>query len=448
MERSKIMRHLYLFDLKLTDATRDDAVSMLMDGTRRRVAFINADCVNIAARDASYAQDIDGMDCLLPDGAGLAIAARMVGQRFTQNLNGTDLFPLICREAVQQGKSIYFFGGARGVASRAAEAACLAHPGLRIAGAAHGYPEDESKAVERINASGADIVLVAMGAPRQEAFITRHGDALNADLCMGVGGLFDFITGDKARAPAMVRRIGMEWSWRLLLEPKRLGWRYLVGNPVFLARAARMAWGQKIARSCHGVLKRGMDFVLALLALIVLSPFFILTAIAISVESRGNPFFAQTRVGRDGKTFTMIKFRTMFRDAETRLAALQGHSQRDAVCFKMADDPRITRIGATLRKSSLDELPQLWNVLWGDMSLVGPRPALPREVALYSEAERERLDGTPGITCLWQIAGRADLKFDKQVDLDIAYLRSSSIWLDIAIILLTPIAIVSRRGAY
>ena len=413
-----------------------------------RVAFMNADCINIAARDDRYRRDVEGMDARLPDGVGLALAARMVGARFTDNLNGTDLFPVLCAEAVRRGRSVYFFGGAPGVADRAAAAATRAHPGLKVAGAAHGYGNDEAEAVARINASGADIVLVAMGAPLQEAFIARHSDALEADLCMGVGGLFDFLAEEKPRAPLPMRRAGMEWTWRLAVEPTRLGRRYLLGNPLFLARAVRDAWRVRGRSMVHTLLKRGMDFGLAASALVVLLPFFALVALAIAAESRGNPFFVQERVGRGGRTFRIVKFRTMYRDAEARLAALRGESDRDAVCFKMADDPRVTRVGALLRKSSLDELPQLLNVVEGSMSLVGPRPALPYEVNRYSEAERERLVGAPGITCLWQIAGRADLKFAKQVDLDIAYVRSSSLLLDLAIIALTPFAMISRRGAY
>ena len=434
--------------MTMVDATRQGAVARLLDGARRRIAFINADCVNIAARDDSYARDIESMDMLLPDGSGLALAAKMLGKRFTENLNGTDLFPVLCAEANRQGKSIYFLGGAPGVAERAAEAAILANPGLRVAGTAHGYLDDEAATVARINDSGATILLVAMGAPRQEAFIARHSATLQADLCMGVGGLFDFVAGEKPRAPAAIRQVGMEWAWRLMIEPKRLARRYLVGNPVFLVRAARMAWRERARTILYSVLKRMMDFVLASMALIVLSPLFILGALAVIAESRGGAFFTQQRVGKNGKPFRMIKFRTMYPDAESRLAALRQSSDRDAICFKMADDPRVTRIGGFLRRTSLDEFPQLWNVVRGDMSLVGPRPALPSEVALYSPEERERLAGAPGITCLWQISGRADLKFDKQVDLDIAYLRSSSIWLDIAIIVLTPLAMISRRGAY
>lgn len=444
-ERSSTPSVLRVCGFDLLDARRDEAAALLLDGERLRAAFVNADCVNIAARDARYRRDVEGMDLRLPDGIGVALAAGMAGGRLAANLNGTDLFPVLCDGAVRRGRSIYFLGGAPGVAARAAAAAARAHPGLRIAGTAHGYGGDEAETVARINASGADIVLVAMGAPLQEAFIARHAAALEAGLCMGVGGLFDFLSGEKPRAPAPLRRAGLEWAWRLAVEPKRLARRYLLGNPLFLARAIRDAGRE---RGIYAPFKRGMDFLLAAAALAVLLPFFALVALAILCESRGNPFFTQRRVGRGGRAFRIVKFRTMHRDAEARLAALRARSDRDATCFKMADDPRITRVGAFLRRTSLDELPQLLNVVAGSMSLVGPRPALPCEVDLYSEAERERLAGMPGITCLWQIAGRADLKFDKQVDLDIAYVRSSSILLDIAIIALTPLAVISRRGAY
>jgi len=385
---------------------------------------------------------------LLPDGSGLSLAARLKGERLTANLNGTDLFPLICREARRTGRSIYFLGGKPGVAAAAANVAATALPGLRIAGAEHGYFDRsaEDSVIKRINDSGADILLVAMGAPHQEAFIDRHSDALSPTISMGVGGLLDFVAGRVPRAPKPVRACGMEWAWRLACEPRRLAKRYLVGNPVFIGRAVAAALPNRERR--YEASKRVLDVTLAGAALVALSPILFATALAIRAESKGGAFFTQTRVGKNGRSFRMIKFRSMHADAEQRLAAIRADSERDGVCFKMANDPRVTRMGRILRITSLDELPQLLNVVKGEMSLVGPRPALPVEVEKYSPAEAARLDGTPGITCLWQISGRADLKFNKQVDLDIAYLRSRSLLLDIAIICLTPLAMISRRGAY
>lgn len=448
MTRSATLPTLSLFNLNLVDATKQDAVSMVLDGRKKRVAFINADCVNQAATDKAYASVLSKMDVLLPDGSGLALAARMRGAHLTGNLNGTDLFPLICEEAQRKGKSIFFLGGKPGVAQDAADAAQDRFPGLQVAGVAHGYFEKntEHEVVACINASNADVLLVAMGAPHQEHFIARNSDALSVDVCMGVGGLFDFVAGRVPRAPKSIRKVGMEWAWRLACEPRRLAKRYLIGNPVFIGRAVADALPGKL--DWYETPKRGLDIALAGTALIALSPLFIAASLAIRAESQGSAFFTQTRVGRNGRTFQMIKFRSMHSDAEARLAAIRTESDRDDVCFKMANDPRVTRMGKILRTSSLDELPQLINVVKGEMSLVGPRPALPVEVSKYSEFEGERLRGAPGITCLWQIAGRADLKFKKQVDLDVAYLRSRSLLLDIAIIALTPLAMISRRGAY
>lgn len=439
---------LPLFNMNLINASQDAAVSMLLDGSKQRVGFINADCVNQAAGDHNYRNALSQMDVLLPDGSGLALAAAMKGRKFESNLNGTDLFPLICEQARRTGKSIYFLGGKPGIAQSAALAAQSNFPGLRIAGFDHGFFDkaNEQGVVARVNASGADILLVAMGAPHQEKFIVRNSDALTVPVCMGVGGLFDFVAGNVPRAPKLLRKIGMEWAWRMACEPRRLAKRYLIGNPVFIARALVDGFPRKI--DGYKTAKRALDVVIAGTALIVLSPLFAAASLAIRAESKGTAFFTQTRVGQNGRPFKMIKFRSMHPDAEERLAKIRANSDRDDVCFKMINDPRVTRMGKILRSSSLDELPQLINVFKGEMSMVGPRPALPVEVNRYSPDEAERLIGTPGITCLWQISGRADLKFDKQVDLDVAYLRSRSLLLDFAIMLLTPLAVISRRGAY
>ncbi len=436
-----------LFDMPMISTTRQRACHALLDGARRRVAFLNADCINKTASDRSYRRALGQMDALLPDGSGLALAAALQGVRFEENLNGTDLFPALCDEARRTGKSIYFLGGKEGVAEQAASNAVLSFPGLRVAGAAHGYfgQTDEAAVIRHINDSGADILLVALGAPAQEAFIARHSDALSPSLAMGVGGLFDFVAGRIPRAPKPIRSIGMEWAWRLACEPRRMARRYLLGNPLFVARA--IADAAKKA-SVYRVTKRITDTALSGIALVALAPVFSLIAAAILCESRGGAFFVQTRVGDRGRPFRMVKFRTMHADAEQRLAEVSARSERDGVGFKMADDPRITRVGKWLRRTSLDELPQLFNVLKGEMALVGPRPALPREVEQYHASEKARLNGAPGITCLWQIAGRADLGFDKQVELDVAYLNARSTLLDLLIIALTPIAMITRRGAY
>ncbi|MHB8522379.1 MAG: sugar transferase [Limisphaerales bacterium] len=197
-----------------------------------------------------------------------------------------------------------------------------------------------------------------------------------------------------------------------------------------------------------GALKRTFDFVVSLASILLLGPVLLLIAFLIKLEDRGPIIFAQTRVGKFGREFKMFKFRSMCPDAEKRLAELLSrnrHSQ--GVTFKLKDDPRITRVGRWLRKFSFDELPQLFNVLFGDMSLVGPRPPLPREVAMYTLADRRRLAVLPGITCLWQIGGRSEIDFSGQVCLDVRYIECQSFWVDLKILAKTVPAVFSGKGA-
>ena len=198
------------------------------------------------------------------------------------------------------------------------------------------------------------------------------------------------------------------------------------------------------------LLQRAMDIAVALLALLVLSPLFLIVALAIWFEDGGSPLFWQDRVGQWGQIFRFPKFRSMVVDAEKRQKQLVKVNQHgDAgITFKLKRDPRITKTGAIIRKLSIDELPQFWCVLRGDMSLVGPRPPVPSEVARYTLADRRRLDVKPGLTCIWQVSGRSELAFDKQVTLDVQYIDSHSIFLDIALLLKTIPAILSGRGAY
>jgi lipopolysaccharide/colanic/teichoic acid biosynthesis glycosyltransferase len=183
-------------------------------------------------------------------------------------------------------------------------------------------------------------------------------------------------------------------------------------------------------------------------ALLMLSPLLALTALAIKCDSRGPVLFKQTRVGRNGKTFSMYKFRSMSVDAEAKRNEVLATSDREGVCFKSRNDPRITRVGRFIRRFSVDELPQILNVLRGEMSIVGPRPALPCEVAAYPARALGRLAVKPGITGVWQVSGRADIGFDKMIDMDLAYASSRTILLDIILILMTFRAVVSARGAY
>lgn len=199
----------------------------------------------------------------------------------------------------------------------------------------------------------------------------------------------------------------------------------------------------------HGSrIKRSIDVVLSVLILMALWPMFLVIAIAIASTSRGSVFFVQTRVGLSGKTFCLFKFRSMYQDADARRAEIEKLGDRRGICLKVKRDPRITPVGRFLRRWSLDELPQILNVLLGDMSLVGPRPALVSEVAEYPEHAHRRHTVLPGITGLWQVSGRADIGFEEMISLDLDYVRRVSVMTDAVILLMTFRAVMSGKGAY
>jgi len=194
--------------------------------------------------------------------------------------------------------------------------------------------------------------------------------------------------------------------------------------------------------------KRILDIMGALALLVVLSPLLLLVSLLVKLTSRGPVFYVSSRVGLCGRTFPFYKFRSMYTDAEVRLQQLQEKNEKDGPIFKMKNDPRITPIGRFLRKFSVDEFPQLINVLRGDMSLVGPRPPLPREVETYDDYQMQRLSVRPGLTCYWQIMGRSDLSFEEWMDLDHRYLREMGLFTDLKILFMTPFAVLKGKGAY
>lgn len=194
--------------------------------------------------------------------------------------------------------------------------------------------------------------------------------------------------------------------------------------------------------------KRWIDIIVSLIALILLSPLFLITAIFIKIDSKGKVFYTGERVGQNQKTFKMYKFRSMITDADKYLDELQDKNEKIGNSFKIKNDPRITKVGKFIRKYSIDEIPQFFNVLKGDMSLVGPRPATPAEVKRYSQEERKRLLVPQGMTCLWQIYERDNPDFKIQVKLDKEYIKKRNILLDIKLILLTIPSALSGKMAY
>jgi len=230
-----------------------------------------------------------------------------------------------------------------------------------------------------------------------------------------------------------------------LREP--LGWSATAPT---LARTLEAALPVDAAGARPGYLlaKRALDVLATGLGLALLAPLFLLIAVAIYFDDGGPVLFRQRRVGENEREFICLKFRTMFRDAEQRQDDLAQANEASGPVFKMRQDPRITRVGRWLRRSSLDELPQLLNILRGEMTLVGPRPPVPKEVALYTPSQRQRLLVRPGLTCLWQISGRSLIGFERWMELDLEYIRRRSLLLDLWILWRTAPAVISGRGAY
>ena len=459
----------------------DRVMGLVERGARARIAFVNPDCLNKAVEDEGYRAALNTMDTVFADGSGLQLAGRALGVHILANVNGTDLFPALCERCAREGRSLYLLGAAEGVARRAAERMRERYPALRIAGTHHGFfaAQEEPRVLAEIDASGADLLFVAFGAPRQELWMRRHRDALRVPVMIGVGGLFDFHSGRISRSPRWLQDIGMEWVWRLLQEPSRMWRRYVVGNPLFVWRVLRQrgresggrvlarfsgssypaGWNELRFRVNHvgyfvlhwtavGA-RRALDVTVALAALLALSPLLLGVALAIRLESPGPVLFHQVRVGKWGQLFRMVKFRSMVPDAEARKVELAARNEMpDGVLFKIREDPRVTRVGRFIRKYSIDELPQLWNVLRGDMALVGPRPPVPAEVAEYTIEQRRRLEIKPGVTCLWQVSGRSEIPFDEQVRLDVTYIERHSVGNDLRILLRTIPAVLRGKGAY
>lgn len=660
------------------------------------IAYVNIDCINIAQVDRNYARILRDADLVYPDGMGVVFASWIFGQPLRERVNAGDLLPEFCRMCVERGYRIYLLGGEPGIAETAARNLMRDFPGLAVVGTHHGYFKESESAdlIREINASGAHVLMVGMGAPRQEVWIRRHKESLAAPVAWGVGALFDYYAQKFPRAPVWMRRIGLEWLFRLLLEPRRLWKRYLLGNFIFTFRVAFLvicdvligtaswfgAYGLRawMARQgvvfdkplntldnyitalpfilgvwifvcgmmglyrrrrdlsrveeMGGILKAGLFYAVSSMAVAfmlkeqdlgravigfsILINFLLLTTTriffhayedrqynrgfgrvrslivgsgptAMTVRSRllehpvhehdvvgmvddampvegklagcrhvgriaelaelvprlgidqvffakpempkkeilnlvvecgekksdcrftvvsdmfevlahqveveevddipvnvlgsgkrsmdyvigkrlfdlvvattlllpaliflfppiwmllrmkspGPVLFRHERVGRDGRRFVMYKFRTMHPSVEPYEEAPMR-----------PDDPRILGwVGRVLRRTSLDELPQLWNVIRGDMSMVGPRPEMPFIVDRYEKWQRHRLSVKPGITGLWQILGRKDLPLHSNLEYDFYYIRNQSFLFDLSILLKTIPVVLFGEGAY
>ncbi len=237
-----------ILGLRVHNITKDEALdrieTLLSEERGHTVFFVNAHCVNLAWGDDRYREVVNGADLVLPDGTGMRIAGRLLGHPLRDNVNGTDLFPLLCERLQRLQAPVYLLGALPGLAEKVADWIRRTFPRLPVAGTHHGYftPEEEPEVVTSIAASGAQVLFVAMGVPLQERWIARNLSATGVRVALGVGGLFDFYSGRIPRAPLWMRRAGIEWVFRLLQEPRRLWRRYLIGNLVFLARVLKARW--------------------------------------------------------------------------------------------------------------------------------------------------------------------------------------------------------------
>lgn len=226
--------------IRLVNLAMDEAVAAieaaLISRAPTKINFVNADCVNIAVRDRHYRHTLSQADWVFVDGIGMRVAGHVLGQKVRDNVNGTDLFPRLCAMMARQGQRLFLYGAEPGVAAAAAAWAQERYPGLQIAGTRDGYHPsgNDVDVVEQIRASRPDVLLVALGAPRQETWIERNFPASGAIVALGVGGLFDYYSGRIPRAPTWMRRMGLEWVFRLIQEPRRLWRRYVIGNVTFL----------------------------------------------------------------------------------------------------------------------------------------------------------------------------------------------------------------------
>lgn len=237
-----------LFSITIRNCMMERAVQSIVDHAGKRqqssFAFVNADCLNKAWGNAHYRSSLDSMTEVYADGVGVKIAAKMHDIDVADNVNGTDLFPLLCAQAAEQNIKLFLLGAQEGVAETSAIKMQHRFPGLKIAGTQHGYfkQENTSELIDKINQSGADIVVIAFGAPLQEIWMQHYRQNIKAPVCIGVGGCLDFYAERISRAPKWLRAMSMEWVWRLLQEPKRMWRRYLLGNPLFLYRACKLAY--------------------------------------------------------------------------------------------------------------------------------------------------------------------------------------------------------------
>ena len=432
---------------------------------------------------------VNGADLVTPGGMPIVWSLRRLGFPGQPRVYGPELTLWVCEAAAQRGIPIGFYGGTPKAVDLMASRMQERYPGLKVVYIcsppfrALTAAETESTVMD-IRRSGCRILFVGLGCPKQERWMAAHRGVLPV-VMLGVGAAFDFLSGQKPQAYPWMQRMGLEWAFRLANEPRRLWHRYLYHNPRFAVLIAhqllRAAWrgpqpkvpaglanlpgatqadtaagaidlrsledalSRKRAQLC---LKRLFDLFGATVALLVLAPAFLLPAILVRFSSRGPVLFRQARVGYRGKEFVIYKFRSMRLEGDPAVAALQRVAAQRGVLVKVQNDPRVTAVGRFLRSTSLDELPQLLNILKGEMSFVGPRPLIAFMLEPCPEFAQARSLVRPGITGLWQVRERHNNTTALAMQAhDLEYVQNLSLGLDMAILAKTPRVVVLGKGA-
>lgn len=430
---------------------------------------------------ADFRAVLNEADLVTPGGMPIVWLLRRLGLRGQGRVYGPELMLRVCAAAAREGMPVGLYGGTRRTLARLQASLEQRYPGLNIVYAAAPpfrplTTAEEASVAADVEAAGCRILFVGLGCPKQERWMARQRGRLPA-VMFGVGAAFDFISGEKRQAYRWMQTAGLEWLFRWVHEPRRLFFRYGYHNPRFVWLAARQLWRarrhggrelqpQPVAKPAPDrmdpaaleralrelrpqlILKRIADVCGAGVAMVLLSPLLLAIALLVKLSSRGPVLFRQTRVGWRGRNFDMLKFRSMRVETDPAMEAARQAAIAEGTLLKGAEDARVTGLGRVLRNTSLDELPQLFNVLKGDMSLIGPRPLIPFMLEGQPEFARLRALVRPGITGLWQVSDRENNTSARAMTpYDLEYIRYFSLRLDLRILWRTVFVVATGHGA-
>lgn len=513
-EQGSSMKHKVDFlGLSFDRVTMDQAVArieeFIREGTPHKIFCPNVALLIRSRKNEQLRRIYETCDLLPADGMGIYYASRLLGDPVPEMVSAVILFFRLVERAAEKGYRLYLFGTKQEILENAVDNLKRQYPTLNIVGCRNGYftPDDEPQIVQQIARARPDILFVGMSSPLKERFVEQNLERMGVPVCLGVGGTFDVAAGVYKLAPVWMRKLALEWVYRLIQEPRRMWKRYLTTTSIFLCLVFKAFLSRRLfarLRPAKGIsgapvtgkpleareqydsdspskdslemsatdgsllqvrrtlmedtqlrqrrfsnfqlrLKRLLDIGVSATSLIILSPLFTLIALAIKLTSPGPVLYRWRVIGRDGRPFVGYKFRTMVPNADRLKERLLDKSEMTGPVFKIKSDPRVTPVGRILRKFSLDELPQLWSVLKGDMSLVGPRPVGPHEWEHFEDWQRPKLSVTPGMICLWHIRGKPK-EFNEWIKLDLEYIDSWSIWLDIKLLFGAAWYVLSGRN--